>query len=122
MKSEVLYGALTLCLLAAGCQTAVVSPIPTSGVQMDEASASHFKCLSYETRTLENRLLQAQAQIQNLGAYPRSMRYHAEWYSEEGNRLGESHWELRIAQPNETFFITVVAHDATAARIRLYLK
>ena len=89
---------------------------------MDKATAPHFRCLSYEIKTLENHLIEAQAQIQNRDSNPHPLRYRADWYSEAGNYLWASNWDMRVAQPGEIFFITVLAHDASAAKMRMYLK
>ena len=120
MKKTIISAALSFLLV--GCQTTPPSPMPVSEVQMDKASAFHYRCLSYEIKPLENHLIEAQAQIQNRDSSSHTLRYRADWYSEAGNYLGASNWDLRLVQPSEIFFITVVAHDASAAKIRMYLK
>ena len=105
-----------------GCQTTMVSSRPVSGVKIDKGTAINIQCLTYEAKMLENRLLQGQAQVKNCSLSLRQVRYKAEWYSAAGALLGGSHWESRFIQPGETVFIAVIAHDAMAESIQMYLK
>jgi uncharacterized protein YcfL len=116
----VLVAGLTL----AGCKSStgpIVTPVP-SVVVIDSSSSIWLKETSYKVEPGPKGFVQGKAQIQNVDNRAHPLRYRSEWYSETGEQLGESNWEMRVAGPGETLVVTVIAYHPSATRIRLYVK
>ena len=121
---EKAFVVLTACLLLAGCktETARVTQPVSSEVVIDYASAIWFKTISYKIVAAGNGLIQAQAEIKNVDSTAHPVRYRSEWYSEGGDQVGESNWEMRMARPDETVLISVMAYHPSARKVKLYVK
>src|SRR5690349_9714720 len=117
---------ITLLLAAgflAGCKTEpvpIVQPV-SSELQIDYASSIWFKKVSYNVVPAENGFVQARAEIKNVDSSAHAYRYRSEWYSEAGELVGESNWQMRVARPEETFLISVIALHPSATKIKLYV-
>lgn len=115
---------LIVSLVIAGCKTerpTTVQPL-SSELQIDYASSIWFKKVSYNVVPAENGFVQARAEIQNQDSTAHPYHYRSEWFSEGGELVGESNWQTRVARPNETFVISVIALHPSAAKINLYVK
>ena len=89
---------------------------------MENGSSIWFKQMSYKVEQGAKGFFQGKAQIQNVDNTAHPVRFRSEWYSETGEQLGETGWNLRVAGPGETLVITVTAYHPSATRIRLYVK
>jgi len=111
-------------LVLAGCKTSTVpimTPVP-SEVVIDSSSSIWFKKGLYKVGPGPRGFVQGEAQIQNVDNTAHPLRFRSEWYSETGEQLGETGWNMRVAGPGETLVITVTAYHPSATRIRLYVK
>ena len=111
-------------LVLGGCKTStapIVTLVP-SEVVIESNSSIWFKQMSYKVEQGAKGFFQGQAQIQNVDNTAHPLRFRSEWYSETGEQLGETGWNMRVAGPSETLVITVTAYHPSATRIRLYVK
>ena len=111
-------------LVLAGCKTStapIVTTVP-SEVVMESGSSIWFKQVSYKVEPGPKGFVQGEAKIQNVDNTAHPLRFRSEWYSETGEQLGETGWNMRVAGPGETLAITVTAYHPSATRIRLYVK
>ena len=118
------FAAITASLLLTGCRTETARPVPpvTSELEIDYASSIWFKKISFNVLPAENGFVQARAEIQNQDSSAHPYHYRSEWFSEGGELVGESNWQMRVARPEETFVVSVMALHPSATKIKIYVK